>query len=279
MIVFPQGLVASEAAAGRPLTHARIGWDTHTRDLDIAAVTASSEGSTAPRDAPLRADTAEYWEPTALPATWLVDLGSGLDIDYVGLVGRFGSVSAAVLVETSDGTLGGSPSALIYTTFASEVMPADDAPLLFLDTSRVARYVRITLTGSGDLPRLAVAYVGQILAMPRPVYGGHAPMPLQRQTVLAQSLSRGGNFLGQGFRRHGVVGAVQYRHLDPDFVRDELDAFVQAARRYPFFFAWRPADWPLEVAYAWSPEDIRPSNMGVRELMQVGWNMQGVGHE
>lgn len=279
MIIFPRGLVASEAAAGRPLTHARIGYQTWTRDLTISAVTATSENTTAPRDAPLRPDTGEYWEPTALPATWTVDLGTSRDIDYVGLVGRFGSVGAAVLVETSDGSVAGSPAEQVWTTFASALMPAGDAPLLFLDASRVARYLRLTFTGSGSMPRLAVCYAGEILAMPRPVYGGHAPMPLQRQTVLYNGLSRGGQFLGQAFRRHGVAGGAQYRHLDPDFVRDELDPFIEAARQYPFFWAWRPADYPLEVAYAWCPEDIRPSNMGVRELMQVAWNMQGIGHE
>lgn len=279
MIIYPGAFVLSEEAAGRSLDNPRIGWQTYTRDLGIAAVTASSEGSTTPRDAPLRPDTGEYWEPTALPATWVLDLGTGRDLDYFGLFGRFGSVGCAVKVETSDGSLAGSPSEQVWTTFASEVSPGDDAPLLFLDDSVFARYVRITLSGTGDLPRLAVVHAGEILAMPLSIYGGHAPMTLQRQTVLYNGLSRGGQFIGQGFRRHGEVCAVQFRHLDPDFVRDEFDPFIKSARQYPFFFAWRSSDWPLEVSYAWCGEDIRPSNMGVRELMQVGLNMQGIGRE
>lgn len=284
MIVIPQAFVLTEAATATPLTHPRIGYQTWLRDLLASAVTVSTEDDDGPKDAPLRPDTAEYWQPTALPATWEVDLGAARAIDYVGVAGHtLGTAGASIKVETSDGSLAGSPEEQVWTTFASELLPSDDAPLLFLDDEVSQRYLRLTLAagggGDGSMPKIAVVYAGQVLKMSRPIYGGHGPMTLSRETVLHRSLSRGGQFLGQGFRRHGVVGSAAFRHLTSSFYRASFDPFVKAARQYPFFFGWRPADFPLEIAYAWCPDDIRPSNMGIRDFMQVSFNMHGIGHE
>jgi hypothetical protein len=121
--------------------------------------------------------------------------------------------------------------------------------------------------------------MGRILTMQRSIYGGHAPITMSRETVLHQSLSRGGQFLGQGIRRVGLVGQASFRYLTPAWVRSDFDPFVRAARQYPFFWSWKPGDYPDEVAYAWCGEDIRPSNQGVREFMQVGWAMSGYDSE
>ena len=281
MIIYPSAFVASAAAAGVPLTQARIGYQTWLRDLDATAVTVSTEDADAPADAPLRPDTGEYWAPTALPATWEVNLGAARSIDYVGIAGHtIGSCGCAVLVEWSDGSVAGSPAELVWTTFAAEVNPGDDAPLLFLDDAVTASYLRITLSAGGaTMPRVASIYAGVALAMTRPIYGGHVPITLSRVTALHNTLSNGGQFLGQAFKRLGVQTAASFKHLDPTWVRTDFDLFVKAARRFPYFFAWRPADWPLEVGYVWSDKDIAPSNMGQREFMQVSWKMSGIGNE
>lgn len=280
MTVFPSGFVLSEETAGRPLTYPRIGYQTYTFDLDATYVTASSEEDDGPSDAPLRPDTGEAWQPSSLPATWLLDLGTSRDVDYIGVAGHsIGSEACSILVETSTGSVAGSPPEQVWDQFSEDVTPADDAPILFLDDSRVARYIRVTLTGSGDSPRIAVIYVGEVLSMERPIYGGHTPLTLSRDTVLSQSLSRAGQFLGQGFRRNGVSGSASFQNLTATWYRANFDPFVKSARRFPFFWAWRPATFPLEVGYVWAPDDIRPSNMGKRDLMAVAFSMQGIGHE
>lgn len=283
MVVLPTGspdFASVERAAGTPLTHARIGYQTWTRDLTIAAVSASTEDSEGPRDAPLRPDTGSFWEPTTLPATWTVDFGEDKTVNYVGLLGTFGSAEVSVQVDFQASV--GSPASS-FSIFGKAVTPDDDAPLIFLDTSRSARYMRVTLGNAGspaaaaELPRLQVAYAGQVLKMARPVYGGVAPMPLSRDTVLTRNLSRGGQFLGQGFRRQGLNGALNWRHLTATWYRANFDPFVLQARRYPFFIAWRPETFEDDTAYAWTTEDIVPSNMGIRDFMQVTLNMHGIG--
>lgn len=280
MLIFSNAYALAEAAASRPMTHARIGYQSWLRDLDPTDVTVSSEDADFPRDMPLIPTTAQAWKPTALPATWTVDMGTGRDVDYIGIAGHtLGSAGCAITCQTSDGSFAGSPLEQVWTAFATALAPGDNAPLFFLDTSRVCRYVRLTITGGATMPRIASIYAGQVLAMQRQVYGGISPMNLSRDTELNQSLSRGGELLGQGFRRHGQTGSIPWKHLTASWYRTYFDPFVKSARRYPFFVAWRPEDFPLEVAYAWATSDIKPQNMGMKDFMSVELPMRGIGWE
>lgn len=283
MIVYPSAGIPA-AQLDQPLINARIFWRSLTLNALAASVSVSSESASGPKDAPLRPDTVEYWEPTALPATWTFTIGSAGSpsaevIDYVAIAGHtLGSSHATVLCETTDGTLAGSPSAEVWTTLAQSHAPADDSPIVFSAAPRTATKFRLTISGS-TIPRLAVIYAGRSTAMQEPIRGGgHAPMTLKRQTVLHQSLSRGGQFLGQGIRRIGFTGAAAFELLDPAWYRANFDPFVVHARQYPYFFAWRPGQYADEVVFAWTAEDIAPQYMGIRDLMQVSWNMSGLGN-
>lgn len=483
MIVYPNSLVLS---AETPLTHARIGYQTFTDGLVADDIVVSTETADGPRDAPLRPDTFEYWEPSALPATWQLDLGSLKDIDYIGIVGKVAGMTIGAKIEESvtdflarlevnggatpssnllrtpdsaaasitgnieiiarvtmndwtpgvgvmmafvdknssdtsgyrfgmnstdrlrldvyvagalrtalctaatgftDGTthwlrvtrdsatgnvnfytstpedgvtwtllgaanvattagaivdgadplhVGGAASAIsnlngsvkyaaIYnaiggptpvvkcdlseavtdaTSFVSStgetwtlltsggtparivnprfggsvIVPSDNAAIMFMDELRSARHIQISLSGSGS-PNLAVVYVGKMLAMQRMIYGGHSPITLSRQTLLKQPMSRGGEFLGQSFRKLGIQSSASFKNLTAGWYRSEFDPFVKAARKQPFFFAWRPLSFPNEVGFVWSGEDISPSNMGRRDFMEVSWKMTGKGYE
>ncbi len=285
MVVFPPSspeFAASEAAADRPLSHARIGYQSWTLDLANSSASASSAADDGPADAVLRPDTAEYWEPTSLPATLTIDFGQQRAVDYVGISPghTLSSAGCSLLVEWSDGVQVGSPLALAYTPFSDSIAPDDDSAIMLLDTIVSARYLRLYVSGGTVMPRIPVVYAGQVLVMPRPIYGGQSPMSLSRETELKHSLSRGGQFLGQDFQRHGQVGTGgPWRHLSPSWYRTYFEPFVQAARRYPFFYAWRPEDFPEDVSFAWSTGDIRPSTMGLRNFMQVSFEMRGLGHE
>lgn len=277
MIIFSNAFVLSAAAAGETLLHPRIGYQTYGRDAGVI-VTVSSETAAGPKDMPLEPSTIGYWQASALPATWMIDFGATRSIDYVGLLGDFATAGAAVKVETSMGDTAGSPPVQVWSALATEVSPPDDAPLMFLDTARNARYMRITLTGAGAVPKLAVVYAGLSLWMMRPPEMGFVPAPLSRTTELYNAMSRGGQFLGQGIRKMGVEGGVSFQRLEHDWYRDAFDPFVRAARQFPYFFAWRPEDYPREVAYVWTTQDIHPS-YSEWDRFSVSWNMIGIGNE
>ncbi len=153
----------------------------------------------------------------------------------------------------------------------------DDSPIMFLITPGLMhRYWRIEVTGPTP-PSIGVVFMGAALAMPRPIYGGHSPIDLSRQTVIRPQRSEGGQWIGRSIVRSGFGTSFDWQHLTPAFVRDELDLFIEDARRFPFFLAWRPSTFAV-AAYVWTSQDIQPSNMGVgKGLMAVSLSVEGLG--
>nr|WP_297388276.1 discoidin domain-containing protein [uncultured Roseateles sp.] len=266
-IVITSDLVLS-ASLAQPLTHARIGHATYTRTGTATASTEADGFDAANAANPL---TYEFWRPTALPAWWRLDAGAAVDCDYIGVAAHtLGSSGCTVYAEYSlDGTT--------WETLA-DVLPADDAPIMFLFAQTTARYWRVRVTGS-TLPSVGVVYVGKALAMYRPIYGGHTPITLSRESEMRPTKSEGGQWLGRTVIRKGSKTKVAYQHLPAAWVREQFLPFIRDAVSYPYFFAWRPQTYPLEVGYVWTNDDIAPGNMGVRDLMAVDWNMEGLAVE
>lgn len=105
MIIFPSGFVLSPEALldAMPLTHPRIGYQNLAANLDPALITVSGEVAGAPKDAPTRPESYEYWQGPSLPATWDADLGAMYPINYVGIAAHdIGSCGASAKVFVSD---------------------------------------------------------------------------------------------------------------------------------------------------------------------------------
>lgn len=272
MIVYPGGLIASELAAGRPLTRPRIGYQTYTRDAGVV-VTASTDTVPNPKDAALRPDTAEYWQPTALPAEWKLDFLTSKSIAYVGIAAHtYGSAGCVITVATS-------PDNSVWTTWGAAHTPTDDSPILILDTPRNARYLRVSITGASVMPKMAVIYFGPVLTVERPIWGGYRPINMNRETVLTNQLSRGGAFIGQSYRRGGVRGDIPLKFLSSAWYRANFDPFVKTARQFPFFLATRPETYTTDVVYAWVPDDVSPTYSGEADYIDVTLKLFGVGFE
>lgn len=263
-----QATVISETGA---LNLPRIGYSNLARN---ATVVASSEASGFPADAAQRPDTFEYWRPTTLSATWSADLGSAQTVNYVGIASHdLGTKGCTVRVQYSSDNA-------IWSNASDVAAPDDDTQILLLFPEQSARYWRVFFNSasspSGEVPTIGVIYVGEVLAMQEPIRGSYNPITLSRETVLHRSLSRGGQFLGSGIRRMGLTGSVSFQHLTAAWIRSDFDPFVESARQYPYFFAWNSEDFPDEVAYVWTPEDIAPQTMGFLSYMQVSWKMTGI---
>ena len=248
-----------------PLTHSRIGIESITR---TGTVTASSAANGFPASAAKNPLTWQFWRPTSVPAWWKVDAGSAQSVDYVGIAAHTLS-SNTVAVEYSDDDSN-------WTTLISH-SPTDNSPIMFLFEAVTARYWRIVI--GGIVASVGVVYIGKVLEMQRACYSGLTPINFNRSTIIRPNRSEGGQWLGRSVIREGSSMSVSYRHLDYDWYKDNFDPFVEQARIYPFFFAWRPEGYPETVGYVWTTDDIAPSTMGIRDLVQVGFDMQGLAIE
>jgi hypothetical protein len=250
-----------------PLSHSRIGHNTFTRG---GTASASTEQEGFPADAPLNSMTYEFWRPSAMPATWTLDTLTSASVNYIGIAAHtLGSDNCEVTIESSD-------DELTWTAIDS-LSPEDNSPIMFLFESVTAQYFRLSITGS--IPSVGVVYVGTTLDMLRPCYGGLTPISLSRDSVIRPTRSEGGQWLGRTVIRSGSSMSVNYTNLENAWTRSTFRNFINDAVLYPFFFAWRPDNYPEDCGYVWVSDDIKPSNMGRNSLMQVSFNMQGLAIE
>lgn len=243
-----------------PLTHARIGYDNF---VPQAAVTGTSQALGFPPDAIQQQTTWERWQPLSTTNQELViEAPSAKEANYIGIAAHtLGSSGAVVdLAYSADG--------ITYTDIQT-ITPANNKPIMLIFLEASAAFWRVRVISATTAPTIGVVYIGKTLDMQRPIYGGHSPINLSRQTIVRPTESEKGQWLGRSVIRYGLQSSYNWSNLSADWYRANFDPFVEAARFHPFFIAWRPGDYPDEIAYGWTGGDIQPENAGTRDLMNV----------
>lgn len=269
-IILTNNLVlAAQLGSAVALNHARIGYASATIG-NTPTVSGTASGFFA--GALSNRLTHEFWKPDASPATAEYTI-TAQSIDYIGIAAHsLGTTQTTVKVEYSD------DAGSTYTEI-SEFIPGDDNAImvLFDQVDNVDR-VKFTFTYSGDAPIVGVIYAGLALAMQRPFYGGHSPITLSRETVNRPQMSESGQWIGASVIRRAFSSSAAWKHLTASWYRANFDPFAfHVSKTLPFFFAWNPSEWSDEVAYCWSNTQIKPTNMGIRDLMEVSINLEGYG--
>lgn len=214
------------------------------------------------------------WEDDSPPLTEqyvTVTTGSLDPIDYLAVARHnFGSGGMAVSVEVDEGDSVG------FVAVTDPLIPADDSPLLFRFEAGSYVAVRLKIEAGSEAPEAAVVYVGLILALQRNIYVGHTPIPFGRSTRVTNGRSESGNFLGRIVTGEHRESGVAIQNITPSWYRAYMDPFIAAAQEVPFFFAWRPSDYPLEVGYAWMTNEPRPTNARSNGMMAIDLQFSGV---
>lgn len=191
------------------------------------------------------------------------------EIDYVGIAKHnFGSAEIPVSVEAYDGAN--------WNEIVEEVLLPDDSPIILRFEAQSIGQIRIRLQTGADNPRAAVVYVGKLLDLERKVYVGHTPLPHGRKTTVANGKSETGNFLGRIVLGEWRESTIPLSLISPSWYRENMDAFLAVAKEIPFFFAWRPETYPLEVGYGWLTDDPMPAPAGPSNLLAFDLRVSGV---
>lgn len=261
------GYIAAAAAdSAISLKLARVCHDTYSR---TATVTASSTATGFSADSLKTGTTYDLWQPSTMNATVDFDAGSSVDVDYFAIAAHtLGTDSATIDIQHASS--GAGP----WTTIDS-LTPTDDKPILFLFETVTDRYYRINITGS-TAPSIGVVYFGEALVMERGIFGGYTPIDLATVSTLKPTISQTGQFLGRSVSRKGQQSTAEFKNLSNNFVYTSLQPFIINARKYPYFFAWRPTDKDTGIGYVWTNSDIQPANSGIRDLMDVSIPMEGL---
>jgi hypothetical protein len=256
-------LSAIESGANRPL----IGWRNIVTASNIAADTADSNNPASNLANPA---TFLGWEANDTTAQYLtITPGSADDIDYVGIATHnLSTAQIAVSIEGDDGSG--------YAELVAPVIPANDGPLLFRFTAQSLSGLRVKLASGDAAASIAVVYAGKLLVLSRKLYQGFTPIPFGRTSKVTNGRSESGQFLGRIVTGRSVASKVPLSLLDPDWYRANLDPFLDAGKDLPFFFAWRPDDYPAEVGYCWLTNDPQPQAESPHSLYAVTLEMAGV---
>lgn len=197
-------------------------------------------------------------------------VNSTVNVDGLGIAEHnFGSGLIQMSVEVKD--YGGA-----WVEVIEPFTVGDDGPILCRFTPQIVEGVRVKLHCTGGvMPQAAVLYVGPLLVLQRRTYVGHVPLTYARSLDTVGSASFSGKFLGRITRTQTRTTALDLKNVTPDFYREYLEPWFLNAEDFPFFFAWRPQDYPLEVGYAWLTNRPRMENQQGNGMVGTRLDMEG----
>ncbi len=252
------------------------------------ATVSNIESWTADADYPItnvvNPSTYEKWigvigSPTLDEEYITITLDTNEDVDYIAFAGHnFGSGLFPVSVE-GQATDTGSPEDWIELN-EPVLLGSTNEPTIFRFEAQSLYQIRIRLQASQlatpIAPQAAVIYVGKLLIMQRRIYVGHTPITYGRDTRVLIGRSENANFLGRVILSESKQTSIEMKHITPDWYRTYMDPFVIAAKERPFFFNWRPGDYPYETGYCWTTGDIIPTNILPNGMMSFEFDVRGI---
>ena len=233
-------------------------------------------------------DTSLVWEGepyTGASATitqfLVLDNTTTASVDYVGIARHnFGSEGYTYTIQSSDD---GGTTWIDRST--PKIVSGDDAIIEFFD-ARVSALFRIKIEKTATevaAPIIGHVKLGQALVLQRRIYAGHQPAALAKSVKKTTYGSESGQYLGQVVHRSYRKTSLQQENNSPDFVREKIVPFINHVNGHnvvdntapaTFFFSWRPSDYPDEVIYGWTPDNIMPENQGGDSMGgRMSWSM------
>lgn len=245
-----------------------IGWDNRVARQGITATSSVLEH---PADVMGNPSTSEYWSASSA-ATQVITvplIPSPTEVSYLGIARHnLGSAQAVLRVSCRAGG--------VLTQVLPDFIPADDGVLFARIEPVMADEIVIEIVNPIVAPRIAVLSAGKVLTLQRNIYVGHTPLNMGREVKLSSGVSESGQFQGRIVLGTSKSTQVSLNHLTPEWYREFFDPFVEATTELPFFFAWRPNDYPQEVGYCWMKGTPTPTNQLNNGMMEVSMSMEGI---
>ena len=203
--------------------------------------------------------TGNYWRSTDDTTTQYVEFQvSPTTINYFAIAGH-NLAGAQLTVQRRD------DPADPWENVTDPVIPGDNHAIMWAFLPVVSSgFWRLEIVPvEGNFPRIAVAYLGEYLTLERRMYVGHQPSNYAVTSNVTSNMSESGQFLGRVVRNQSLdMNPPTFSNVTPAFWRSYIEPFARSAVTRPFFFAWRPAQYPLEIAFGWvtDPAGIRMTN-------------------
>lgn len=271
-IVVPNAYALTLAAAGdsnRPV----IGWHNLVR---VDTIGADHEVVQYPATNLANPDTNLVWKSGSTADQYVTVLfGAEVEVDYIA-VARHNLGTGLVAATVHGLPFGGNPATDgDWDELVAQNLLADDSPAIWRFEPSDLIGVRLKLEPGSVAPQAAVLHCGKLLVMEKGVQPGHVPFPFAAQPNVISPIAVSGDFLGDiivGGKRSSTASFI---NLTPAWVRGNLGAFLRVAR-LPFFWAWRPTQYPAEVGYAKCTNNPMPVPSQLAGFMDLQLQMDGL---
>jgi hypothetical protein len=250
--------------SNQPLTHARILY---------APITGTITADGTDGDLATNEFTFQRWSAGTLPANWTLVTAADANVDTVFIAAHnLGTTGSTVTVQTAS-TVGGA-----FTTRAT-IVPTDNSAIAVMFNNAGSPYVirelRIAVSGSSSAVQVGIIRAGVALQMQQPVFGGVLPIGLNRIVETRHSMSETGQWLGRTIQRQARRTTMEWSHLKASWYRSTFEPFSLTLPQTPFGLIQNPARMPESVAWCWTDQTPEPSNMGLKDYMQVSLAITG----
>ena len=273
MIITANAYALSLAAAGTGNLPV-LGW--HNL-LEAGTLSADQEDPFYPVSNLATSATNELWKSGSTDVQYITLLfGDETQVDYAGVAGHnWGTGNIPVTVQGL--AAGGDPEdPADWIELVASAVPANDWALLFRFDPTYLIGVRLKLEPVSAEPQAAVLYVGKLLVFEKGVQPGHTPLPYGRRREVLTPMSQSGQFLGRVTSGGNLQTAASIIKLTPSWYRSTLEPFAAVCMEAPFFWAWRPTQYPAEVGYAWLTSDIVPVPSEYAGYIDIQLQMEGL---
>ena len=222
--------------------------------------------------------TAEFWRSTdTYDQSIEAIFTEAQDTDYLAFA-RHNFFSAGIDIAVDGAEMLDEYGDPVWTELIASTGLASDGPALVRWDTRELVGIRLRMSGGDDPPEIGVLYCGAVLTLERKIYGGHTPMAYGRSVNAVKPFSISGNYLGSIILGQHRMTEIQQNNITPTWFRDSLKPFLDECHidGAPYFFAWRPDDYPDEVDFGVIEGDPQPVNNAPSGLMSISWTMRGV---
>jgi hypothetical protein len=262
-------LLNFNTVADLPSTHARIAHSGNWHSGGVIDASSTAVGYFAA--APDNTLTYERWKPnTATTQTWAIDFGASVACDYCCIGAHtLGTNGWTLQVQYLEDT--------VWIDLIPDTAITDDSDIFVIFPLQAFGSWRIRITG-GTAPEIGVIKFGRALQMERPIFGGHTPIMMARQTVMKMNESESGEYLGRSKFRTYLQSSFAWRNLTSAWIRENWPLLQRSIETEPFFIAWRPESYS-EAAFGRAMASPAPTNSGQRDLMDVELSMRARGYD
>jgi len=226
-----------------------------TNLVKSGTVTVTSEATGFEKENAQSYKTSSWWQAGAAGTVYFtIDMGANATVDSWGIVGHD-------LVDNS-GTIKPQYSTDNFAADTNDLdtvqTPSNKAAIFRKVTSRNVRYYRFEIASTSVASFIANFYLGVALALPKGMSSGFSPANLNRDRMVFNNMSVGGNYLGRVLIRKGAKVMIQQKNITRTWIDANWTGVADHVELYPFYFIWDQETFPAEAAYCMANEITYP---------------------